>query len=114
HTSISPNSNNIQEILRIPVHPLGYRGPRKRFPKMSKKQRKAVTQKNGAKAAGSKSPEGLQKSSMNALRHGCMAQTLVLTNESQEKFDQLTQDYIDRFKPADNVEMGLVNEMVAA
>jgi hypothetical protein len=43
-----------------------------------------------------------------------MAETLVLTNESKEKFDQLMQDYIDRFHPKDNVEMGLINEMVAA
>jgi hypothetical protein len=43
-----------------------------------------------------------------------LAKTLVLANESQTKFDSLMQSYVDRFQPADEVEMGLVNQMVAA
>jgi hypothetical protein len=81
---------------------------------MTSKQKRKIAQQNGAKAAGSKSPEGIQKSSLNALRHGLFAQTLVLTNESQPQFNQMLQSYIDRFKPADEVEMNLVDEMVAA
>jgi hypothetical protein len=38
----------------------------------------------------------------------------VLANESHARFDKLYQSYIDRYQPADEVEMGLVNEMVAA
>src|SRR6185369_16952042 len=43
-----------------------------------------------------------------------LCKTLVLANESQARFDELYQNYIDRFQPRDNVEMGFVNEMVAA
>ena len=38
---------------------------------------------------GPKTPEGLKKSSMNALRTGIFAKTLVLTNESPELFQEL-------------------------
>src|SRR6185369_16981055 len=43
-----------------------------------------------------------------------LAQTLVLANESHARFDKLYNSYIDRFQPADEVEMSLINEMVAA
>jgi hypothetical protein len=81
---------------------------------MPSKQKRKIAQRNGAKAAGTKSPQGIQKSSMNALRHGLTSRTLVLSNESQAKFDQLLQSYIEKFRPRDGVEMNLVDEMVAA
>ena len=81
---------------------------------MSSRQRRKIARQNGAKAAGSKTPEGLKKSSMNALRYGLTAETLVLSNESQPKFLHMLQYYIARFKPIDEVELNLVDEMVAA
>ena len=69
---------------------------------------------NGAKSRGPVTPEGRHKSSLNALQHGLFAQALVLTNESREDFEQLQATYLAKFQPADNVEAGLVNEMVAA
>jgi len=81
---------------------------------MSKKQRRKIAQQNGAKAAGTKSPAGIQKSSANSRKHGLFCQTLVLANESQTRFNELLQSYLDRFQPTDNVETGFVNEMVAA
>ena len=81
---------------------------------MPSKQKRTIARQNGAKAAGSKSPQGIQTSAMNALRHGLTSQTLVLANECPAKFDQLLQVYIKKFQPADGVEMNLVDEMVAA
>jgi hypothetical protein len=81
---------------------------------MSSRQRRKIARQNGAKAAGTKTPEGLQKSSMNALRYGLTAMTLVLSNESQPKFDHMLQCYTARFKPVDEIELNLVDEMVAA
>ena len=81
---------------------------------MSRKQKRKVAQQNGVKAAGAKTHEGIQKSSANSLKHGLLAKTLVLANESQTKFDSLMQSYVDRFQLADEVELGLVNQMVAA
>ena len=81
---------------------------------MSSRQKRKVARQNGAKAAGSKSPQGIQNSAMYALRHGMTSKTLVLANESPAKFDQLLQMYIEKFQPQDGVEMNLVDEMVAA
>src|SRR3954470_12654562 len=66
------------------------------------------------KAAGTKSPEGIKRSSINALAHGLTAKTLVLPNESQAEFNQLRLDYFNRFRPSDTVEMDLVDDLVAA
>ncbi len=81
---------------------------------MPSKQKRKTARQNGAKAAGSKTPQGIQNSAMNALRHGLTSQTLVLANESPSKFAELLQMYIEKFKPQDGVEMNLVDEMVAA
>src|SRR6266699_3375824 len=81
---------------------------------MSSRNKRKVARRNGAKAAGTKSAAGIQKSALNATKHGLLAKTLVLANESQAKFDELLQSYVDRFQPKDQVEMGFFNEMVAA
>jgi len=81
---------------------------------MSSTQRREQSRRNGAKAAGTKSPEGIVRSSQNSLKHGITAKAVVLPNESQEEFDQLRFDYIQRFQPQDTVEMDLVEEMVVA
>ncbi len=81
---------------------------------MSSRQKRKIARTNGAKSAGTKSPEGLHKSSQNALRHGLTAKTLVLSNESQSKFDELLDSFIQKFLPQDAVELELVTEMVAA
>jgi hypothetical protein len=43
-----------------------------------------------------------------------MAKCVVLDNESQEGFDTLLAGFIERFAPADGVELGLVEEMFSA
>src|SRR5437764_12129110 len=81
---------------------------------MSSRLKRKTARANGAKSNGPKTPEGLQKSAQNTLKHGLTAKTLVLSNESQSKFDQLLESYIKKFKPRDAVEHDLVTEMVAA
>jgi len=81
---------------------------------MTSKQKRKIAQQNGAKAAGAKSPQGIHASSLNALRHGLLSKVLVLSTESQEKFDQLLNVYLEKFQPHDGVETNLVYEMVAA
>lgn len=81
---------------------------------MSSKQKRKIARHNGALAAGSKSPEGIQKSSMNAMRHGLTAKALVLTNESPEQFTALHRTYREKFQPQDGVETDLIDQMVAA
>src|SRR5207245_9468548 len=81
---------------------------------MAQRKRKKIARENGAKAAGTKTPEGIQKSAMNAVRHGLTGKTLVLCNESQAQFDALTERYIQKFQPQDEVDMELIEDIVAA
>jgi len=81
---------------------------------MSSRQARKQARQNGAKAAGTKSPAGIQQSSKNAIKHGLTSNMIVLTNESQAKFDELHQTYIETFQPANGVEMDLIDQMVAS
>ena len=68
---------------------------------------------NGAKSNGPVTEDGKATSSRNSLRHGLRAKAVVLPGESQEEFDELREDYIQRFQPADRVESDLVDTMAA-
>ena len=81
---------------------------------MSSRQVSEQARRNGALAAGTKSPEGIKRSSMNTLRHGLTAKSLVLTTESQEQFDELLKDYVEFYDPNNSIELDLVHDMVAA
>ena len=69
---------------------------------------------NGARSRGPITPEGKERSSINALRHGLLAECLILRNESRECFDDLVTQHTRRFAPADGVEFAMIEEMVAA
>jgi hypothetical protein len=81
---------------------------------MSSRQLRKIARQNGAQPAGTKTPEGIQKLSINPLRHGMIGKALVLTNESHAQYDALEAEYIARFQPADGVEMDLIDDMVTA
>jgi len=69
---------------------------------------------NGAKSHGPVTPEGKQKASRNALRHGLNSKIVVLPHESLEDFENLRDSYLARFQPADQPESDLVETMVLA
>jgi hypothetical protein len=52
--------------------------------------------------------------SQNARRHALLARIVVLKNESPDGFAEVLTDHLNRFQPADGVEFGIVEEMVAA
>ena len=81
---------------------------------MASPQSTEQARRNGALAAGTKSPEGIKRSSMNALRHGLTVKSLVLATESQEQFDELLKDYVEFYAPNNTIELDLVHDMVAA
>ena len=58
---------------------------------------------NGRRSQGPVTAEGKRRSSQNALRHG-----------RSENFQTYLEEHIDRFQPADYVEMNVVEEMVSA
>lgn len=81
---------------------------------MSSKRKIDSAHANGAKSHGPVTEEGRKISSMNALKHGLTAATVVLPNESAEDFQALMDAYIEQFEPQSAVELDLVVEMVNA
>src|SRR5580700_8865439 len=81
---------------------------------MSSLRRVQSSKTNGALSKGPSTPAGKQRSSLNALRHGMCANCIVLDHESRENFLILLQQHIDRFQPANEVEVGMIEEMCAA
>ena len=69
---------------------------------------------NGARSQGPSTPQGKQRSSQNAIRHGLLARCIVLDKESRASFEALLTQHLDRLQPADGVEFGMVEEMVAS
>ena len=69
---------------------------------------------NGARSQGPSTPQGKQRSSQNAIRHGLLARCIVLDKESRASFEALLTQHLDSLQPADGVEFGMVEEMVAS
>jgi len=81
---------------------------------MSSEKRVLSSRANGARSRGPVTPAGKQASSLNAIRHGLLAKCVVLTNECRENFDILMAQHLDRYRPADDVELSVVEEMASA
>ena len=69
---------------------------------------------NGALSRGPRTPEGLAAASRNAIRHGLHARDIVLSTESAIHFKRLRDEFLNRFQPADVVELAFVDEMIAS
>jgi len=69
---------------------------------------------NGAKSHGPVTEEGRKKSSMNALKHGLTARTVLFSNDNHDEYNVLLDSYIQSLQPIDPVEMDLVVDMVNA
>jgi len=69
---------------------------------------------NALKSCGPSSPEGRAISSQNSLRHGLLAQNVLLDGESKDRFDLLVAELRDEFQPRTNTEDGLVQTLAVA
>ena len=81
---------------------------------MSSLRRIASSRANGRRSKGPVTASAKLRSSQNALRHGLLARYLVLDDESPEAFQSVLAHHIERLKPVDSLELGLVEEMAAA
>ena len=81
---------------------------------MSSDRKTQSARANGAKSRGPITPEGRAKSSRNAVTHGLTADSIALSTESGPNFEQIRESYFARFDPQDQVELDLVDQMVAA
>src|SRR5216684_2207599 len=70
--------------------------------------------RNGTLAKGKKSEEARQKCAKNSQKHGLFSKTLVLANESPELFESTRKTYYEVWRPENEFEADLVNDMVAA
>ena len=81
---------------------------------MISEKRSQAARINGARSRGPITPEGKAISSRNALRHGLLADIVVLSNEGAKAFEGVFQMLIERFSPVDDIELSAIEEMAAA
>jgi hypothetical protein len=81
---------------------------------MSSLSRILASQANGARSKGPLTAEGKRRSSQNAISHGLLAKHIVMRDESPEGFEAVMTDHLTRLQPADGVELGMIEEMVAS
>jgi hypothetical protein len=81
---------------------------------MLSKGRIDAGRRNGTLAIGKKSEEARQKCVKNSRKHGLLSKTSVLANESPELFESTRKSYYELWKPKNEFEADLVNDMVAA
>ena len=74
-----------------------------------------AARRNGAKSKGPVTLEGKQTSALNATRHGLLSsKTFVLENESAQDFNEFRDTIVQRYQPADKLELDLCVEMAHA
>ena len=73
-----------------------------------------ANRRNAQKSTGPKTPEGKAAVSMNALRHGLRARTVVLPGESREEFNQLCDDLEVEWHPQSRTEQFYVEQMAVS
>jgi hypothetical protein len=81
---------------------------------MSSIRRINASRANGALSQGPVTVLGKQRSSQNAVSHGLLARQVVMRDESPEAFRIVASQHLDRLQPADGMELGLIEEMVAS
>ncbi|MBI4910749.1 MAG: hypothetical protein HY820_44455 [Acidobacteria bacterium] len=70
-----------------------------------------ASRENGKLSHGPVTEEGKARSSKNAMKHGFYSSQVVLSNECQDRYDNLLAKYVAAFKPAGQPEYDLVVRM---
>jgi hypothetical protein len=73
-----------------------------------------ANRRNAQKSTGPRTPEGKAAVSMNALRHGLRARTIVLPGEDREEFHQLCDDLEAEWNPQSRTEQFYVEQMAVS
>ena len=81
---------------------------------MATKKQTAANRRNARKSTGPTSPQGKATSSMNNLRHGLRARTVILPGENQEDFNEIFAGLQDEYQPQCPSEQYLVNQAAIA
>src|ERR1700730_7893621 len=73
-----------------------------------------ANRRNSQRSTGPKTPEGKAAVSMNALRHGLRARTVVLPGENRDEFNQLCDDLEVEWHPQSRTEQFYVEQMAVS
>ena len=84
---------------------------RSNVPARTKSSRAEANRRNSLKSTGPRTAEGKDKSRHNAVTHGLTARSGLLPGEDADEFGALQQLMIDRFKPANDDELTLVERI---
>ena len=80
---------------------------------MNYRKRSIANRENAKKSTGPKTAEGKAASKMNAIKHGLLAQDVVLRGESPDEFDALRDDLVDEIRPVGCLEIQLAERAAA-
>jgi hypothetical protein len=81
---------------------------------MSSLRRIVSSKINGALSRGPTTAEGKRRSALSRMRHGLLSKCVVLENESSELWDAVLGDHKAYFKPRNDVEEGMVEDIACA
>jgi hypothetical protein len=81
---------------------------------MATNEQIAANRRNAKKSTGPTSPAGKAAASMNNLRHGLSARTIILPGETQEEFDEILAGLQQEYQPQSSSEHYLVREAAVA
>jgi hypothetical protein len=82
--------------------------------KLSPEERSAINRKNASASTGPKSERGKRAVSMNACKHGMCARKVALPHEDPEAVDRRLGQWTESCRPADDMELYLVEQAVRA
>jgi hypothetical protein len=81
---------------------------------MATKRQTAANRRNARRSKGPKTAQGKATASMNAVRHGLRARTVVLPRENQDDFDQIHAGLQGQYQPQTPSEQYLVDQAAIA
>jgi len=81
---------------------------------MSSQRRIDSSRANGALSHGPTSEAGKLRIAFAQMRHGLLSKHVVIENESRELFDIVLEQHIEYFKPRNDVERGMVEDIACA
>ena len=79
---------------------------------MSSQRRINASRANGALSNGPKTDSGKARSSLNGIKHGAYAKSIVLPTESAARFNKLRADYTRALQPTNEIERDLIGELI--
>jgi hypothetical protein len=68
-----------------------------------------ANRRNAQKSTGPKTPEGKQRSALNATRHGILSQVIHLPEAEMNSYNEFTERYVNSLQPVGAVEIELAN-----